>query len=44
VAYIKVLTNERKGGLKVVSFVGLPLSYSAEIFKEISAGPILREA
>jgi hypothetical protein len=39
---LKVLTNEKRGGLKVVVFDRSPFkAIHAESFKQISAGPIL---
>ncbi len=43
--YLKVLTNEKRGGLSVVSFDSSPFKlFSLKIFKQIGAGPILWEA
>jgi hypothetical protein len=41
---LKISTNEKTCGLKVVAFDGSPFAILAEIFKEIGAGPILWEA
>jgi hypothetical protein len=40
---LKVLTNEKRDGLKLVAFDRSPfnLLINAEIFKQIGAGPIL---
>jgi hypothetical protein len=39
--FLKVLTNEKRGGITVVSFDRSPLHILAEIFKQIGAGPLL---
>ncbi len=40
--HVKCITNEKRGGLKVVAFDKSPFKlFTVRIFKQIGAGPIL---